>query len=456
MPKPARRSLGAGVGQAARRGSGTRQSEKQGRGFTCTAPLSGNTNRPLPSPGCSGNGPRIVPFLLTFFSPSGKESVPDNAADHVDYLPFDTLRNMRRFDAMLPVADTVLIKYELWPRLMDVRWSSGRKVHLVAARLIQDATLLALGWMDPKRMANLTHLLGPGRPGSAETIGEVGLHSDVLGDPAWTACFPQSGILPNGALQPRLDQIGPLARRPQPARGGQRLGGRLARDPPFLRPSSGSGWCSSSRPTKCKGAMLNPGPKSPDSHGCLTSLKTDGSNGLILDEIGLLKHAYGLGAAAIVGGGWGDGVHNTLEAAAFGLPIAVGPNIAGFREIESLRSEGGLTVCSTPMRWPRQGQMDVPRRRGCPGRKPAAGRLLGCPNSPVPASGLLIGCWTYGTQPRTGKCRRASFRKPFTRLSEKRDSNSRPQPWQGCALPTELFSLADGSYTKTHGLQPSQ
>ena len=25
-------------------------------------------------------------------------------------------------------------------------------------------------------------------------------------------------------------------------------------------------------------------------------------------------------------------------------------------------------------------------------------------------------------------------------LSEKRDSNSRPQPWQGCALPTELFS----------------
>ena len=26
------------------------------------------------------------------------------------------------------------------------------------------------------------------------------------------------------------------------------------------------------------------------------------------------------------------------------------------------------------------------------------------------------------------------------RWSEKRDSNPRPQPWQGCALPTELFS----------------
>ena len=67
-----------------------------------------------------------------------------------------------------------------------------------------------------------------------------------------------------------------------------------------------------------------------------------GADGLILDEVGLLKHVYGLGAAAIVGGGWGAGVHNTLEAAAFGLPLAVGPNIAGFREIEALRAEGGL------------------------------------------------------------------------------------------------------------------
>ena len=72
-----------------------------------------------------------------------------------------------------------------------------------------------------------------------------------------------------------------------------------------------------------------------------------GLDGLILDEVGLLKYVYGLGAAAIVGGGWSAGVHNTLEAAAFGLPMAVGPNIAGFREIEALRSQGALVVCST-------------------------------------------------------------------------------------------------------------
>ena len=33
--------------------------------------------------------------------------------------------------------------------------------------------------------------------------------------------------------------------------------------------------------------------------------------------------------------------------------------------------------------------------------------------------------------------------------SEKRDSNSRPQPWQGCALPTELFSLIESGLCKS-------
>ena len=35
--------------------------------------------------------------------------------------------------------------------------------------------------------------------------------------------------------------------------------------------------------------------------------------------------------------------------------------------------------------------------------------------------------------------------------SEKRDSNPRPQPWQGCALPAELFSQ---NYVRMKGLEP--
>ena len=46
---------------------------------------------------------------------------------------------------------------------------------------------------------------------------------------------------------------------------------------------------------------------------------------------------------------------------------------------------------------------------------------------------------------RTTKQRKRLLSAPCICLSEKRDSNPRPQPWQGCALPTELFSLVKGS-----------
>ena len=53
---------------------------------------------------------------------------------------------------------------------------------------------------------------------------------------------------------------------------------------------------------------------------------------LILDTIGLLASVYGYATWAYIGGGFGVGIHNTLEAATFGLPIAFGPNYARFKE----------------------------------------------------------------------------------------------------------------------------
>lgn len=290
------------------------------------------------------------PILLTFFSPSGKESVPDNAADHVDYLPFDSWRNMRRFDAMLPAEDTILIKYELWPRLMDVRWSSGRKVHLVAARFDPGRHPADRwgGWMRA-RMANLTQILVQDAP-SAQTIGEFGLHSDVVGDPRVDRVLSTVRNPPDQALQPRLDRLDRWRDGRSMLVVGSAWQGDWLAIRQWLPRLQDSDWCLLVAPHEVTGRHVQNWttesgfPRS--SHFAETDFPR--SKGLILDEIGLLKHAYGLGAAAIVGGGWGDGVHNTLEAAAFGLPIAVGPKIAGFREIESLRSKGGLTVCSTP------------------------------------------------------------------------------------------------------------
>src|SRR5699024_10009741 len=66
---------------------------------------------------------------------------------------------------------------------------------------------------------------------------------------------------------------------------------------------------------------------------------------LIIDNIGMLSSIYQYGEIAYIGGGFGAGVHNTLEAAAFGLPVIFGPNYDKFKEIKDLiRIKSGFCV----------------------------------------------------------------------------------------------------------------
>ncbi|MDB5123095.1 MAG: 3-deoxy-D-manno-octulosonic acid transferase [Mucilaginibacter sp.] len=57
---------------------------------------------------------------------------------------------------------------------------------------------------------------------------------------------------------------------------------------------------------------------------------------LIIDNIGMLSSLYQYGNIAYIGGGFGAGIHNTLEAAAFGLPVIFGPNYSKFKEAKDL------------------------------------------------------------------------------------------------------------------------
>ena len=61
--------------------------------------------------------------------------------------------------------------------------------------------------------------------------------------------------------------------------------------------------------------------------------------------MGELVDLYGAGDAAVVGGGFAKGVHNTLEPAAFGKFIWVGPQVGRFREIPAMSEAGGLQIC---------------------------------------------------------------------------------------------------------------
>ena len=67
---------------------------------------------------------------------------------------------------------------------------------------------------------------------------------------------------------------------------------------------------------------------------------------LILDTVGLLASVYGYATWSYIGGGFGVGIHNTLEAATFGLPVAFGPNYHKFKEARDLVTLGAARSIS--------------------------------------------------------------------------------------------------------------
>jgi 3-deoxy-D-manno-octulosonic-acid transferase len=67
---------------------------------------------------------------------------------------------------------------------------------------------------------------------------------------------------------------------------------------------------------------------------------------LIIDSVGLLSSLYRYGNVAYIGGGFGVGIHNILEAATFGLPVIFGPNYKKFKEAVDLTLEGGAISIS--------------------------------------------------------------------------------------------------------------
>lgn len=66
---------------------------------------------------------------------------------------------------------------------------------------------------------------------------------------------------------------------------------------------------------------------------------------MIIDCFGLLSSIYRYGEIAYIGGGFGVGIHNTLEAAVYGIPVIFGPKYQKFQEaIQLLESEGAFSI----------------------------------------------------------------------------------------------------------------
>jgi 3-deoxy-D-manno-octulosonic-acid transferase len=84
-----------------------------------------------------------------------------------------------------------------------------------------------------------------------------------------------------------------------------------------------------------------------ESHLSTLTSQLSSSDVLIINCFGLLSSIYRYGDVTYVGGGFGVGIHNTLEAAVWDVPVFFGPNNQKFQEAQKLKAcGGGLEISS--------------------------------------------------------------------------------------------------------------
>lgn len=287
--------------------------------------------------------------VITFFSPSGYE-VRHNytGADCVVYLPNDMPRSVEQFlDAAHP-SKAVFIKYDLWPVMLATLRKRGISTYLVSA-IFQPRQLFFKPW--GKLYRDLLHdidYLWVQDKASVELLARYGIyHADVAGDTRFDRAqaiaassveieevrsFREkfSHLIIGGSTWPQ-DEDALLSFVSSHAEVGLVLAPHEI-DEEHLRYIE-----SSSRRPCVRLSLLRSGQATLDEAGVL-----------IIDCFGLLAGLYRYADVAYIGGGFGKGIHNTVEAAVYGLPLVFGPKIQKFREALLFCAGGAGFVAQSP------------------------------------------------------------------------------------------------------------
>ena len=282
-------------------------------------------------------------ILLTFFSPSGYEVRKDyEGADLVCYLPFDTPGNALSFLRLAHPEIAVFIKYEFWTNYLTTCRRKGIKVYSVSSIFRPDQHFFKwYGSLKPIRQ--FTHLFVQNET-SRKLLEEHGISNvTVVGDT-------------------RLDRVIAIKEAAAPLP----LVEQFAGDAPCFIAGSSWGpdeeiyipyfaqhrdWKLIIAPHVISETHLKDIEKLLDDNGISHirytlleqdgSLKSEGNRALIVNCFGKLSSIYRYGKVALVGGGFGVGIHNVPEAAVYGIPVLFGPNNQKFREAQALKACGG-------------------------------------------------------------------------------------------------------------------
>ncbi|RYE29912.1 MAG: 3-deoxy-D-manno-octulosonic acid transferase [Sphingobacteriaceae bacterium] len=277
--------------------------------------------------------------VVTFFSPSGYEIRKNTLlADYVYYLPLDTRKNARQFIQTINPKIAVFTKYEYWYYYFDELYQHEIPLYLISA-IFRPQQIFFRGYGDFHRsMLLLVQHFFVQDEASKKLLKSIEVNNvSVSGDT-------------------RFDRVWQNATNAEPIE----LINLFKNDKPVF--IAGSTWPPDEdlvaglisiypdwkfiiAPHEIsKEKIKNLLQKLPaEKTICYSEIKADETvlrqkQVLVIDNIGLLSKLYQYGNIAYIGGGFGTGIHNTLEAAAFGLPVIFGPIYQKFKEAHDLIS----------------------------------------------------------------------------------------------------------------------
>lgn len=282
-------------------------------------------------------------ILQTFFSPSGYEVRKDyKGADVVCYLPLDTPGNARRFVEKAHPCMAFFIKYEFWKNYLTELHERQIPVYSVSSIFRPEQIFFKwYGGGYREVLKCFTHLFVQNQESVdlLKTIGvtETSITGDTRFDRVLDICSQAKVLsLVERFKGDRLTMVAGSSWAPDEdifipyfnAHPEMKLViAPHVIDESHLKEITG----------KVKGKVVR--------YSQATEENVAEADCLIIDCFGLLSSIYRYGEIAYIGGGFGVSIHNTLEAAVYGIPVIFGPNNKKFMEAQGLKQcKGGFEI----------------------------------------------------------------------------------------------------------------
>ncbi len=283
-------------------------------------------------------------IVLTFFSPSGYEIRKNyKEADLIIYLPADTKRNAAKFLKAINPKKVFFIKYEYWHHFFKEINSREIPLYMVSAifRPSQMFFKKGGGWYR-NILKSVTHFYIQDEK-SGELLKSIGFENySVVGDTRFDR------VSEIAASAPKFEEIEKII-------SGKKVLVAGSTWPPdedilveyinnsqddfkfIIAPHEIGDDKIKTLISKLKVPYIR--------YTEINKAENKDAKVLIIDTIGMLSFIYQYADVAYIGGGFGKGIHNILEAATFGIPVIFGPKHMKFKEaVDLLELEGGFTI----------------------------------------------------------------------------------------------------------------